>query len=96
MRLGVVVLILLAVVFGAVFGALNSDRILLDFWLIDFPVPKGAALLIALLLGWVLGGVLVWILRVQALRREVRALRRSLTQRGAAHERPESGSDGRA
>jgi len=74
MRLGVVVLILLAVVMGATFGALNADRILLDFWLIDFSVPKGAALLAALLLGWVLGGLLVWGLRVRALRRELRAL----------------------
>ncbi|HNV07052.1 MAG: lipopolysaccharide assembly protein LapA domain-containing protein [Dokdonella sp.] len=96
MRLGVVVLILLAVVMGATFGALNADRILLDFWLIDFSVPKGAALLAALLLGWVLGGLLVWGLRVRALRRELRALRRSLAQQGASRVRPDPGSDGLA
>ena len=94
MRLGVVVLILLAVVMGATFGALNADRILLDFWLIDFSVPKGAALLAALLLGWGLGGLLVWGLR--ALRRELRALRRSLAQQGASRVRPDPGSDGLA
>ncbi len=96
MRLGVVVLILLAVVMGATFGALNADRILLDFWLIDFSVPKVAALLAALLLGWVLGGLLVWGLRVRALRRELRALRRSLAQQGASRVRPDPGSDGLA
>lgn len=94
MRLGVVVLILLAVVMGATFGALNADRILLDFWLIDFSIPKGAALLAALLLGWVLGGLLVWTLRVRSLRREMRVLRRSLAQQNAVRGSSDSGSSG--
>ena len=80
MRLGVVVLILLAVVFGATFGALNSERIVLDLYLIEVSLPKGAALLAFLLLGWIFGGLLIWVVRVRQLRRELRAVRRSLSE----------------
>ena len=79
MRLGVVVLILLAVVFGATFGALNSERIVLDLYLTEVSSPKGAALLAFLLLGWIIGGLLIWLVRVRPLRRELRAVRRSLS-----------------
>ena len=78
MRLGVVVLILLAVVFGATFGALNSERIVLDLYLIEISLPKGAALLAFLLLGWIFGGLLIWFVRVRHLRAELRAMKRSL------------------
>ncbi len=84
MRLGVVVLVLLAIVFGATFGALNSERIVLDQYLLEVSLPKGAALLAFLLLGWILGGLLVWISRVRQLRRELRAVRRSLRDLRAA------------
>ena len=79
MRLGVVVLILLAVVFGATFGALNSERIVLDLYLTEVVLPKGAALLAFMLLGWIFGGLSIWLVRVRALRRELRAVRRSLS-----------------
>ncbi len=78
MRLGVVVLVLLAVVFGATFGALNSERILFDLYFINVSFPKGAALLSFLVLGWILGGLLVWFLRVRRLRRELRLVKRTL------------------
>ncbi len=78
MRLGVVVLIVLSIVFGATFGALNSERIAFDLYFIEFPFPKGAALLAFLLLGWVCGGVLVWLVRVRRLRNELRQCRRQL------------------
>ncbi|HMM67886.1 MAG TPA: lipopolysaccharide assembly protein LapA domain-containing protein [Dokdonella sp.] len=80
MRLGVVVLILLSIVFGATFGALNSERIAFDLYVTEFLVPKGAALLAALLLGWVLGGLVVWLLHVRRLRRELRASNRLLRE----------------
>ncbi|MGB0135491.1 lipopolysaccharide assembly protein LapA domain-containing protein [Dokdonella sp.] len=80
MRLGVVVMILIAVAFGATFGALNSERILFDFYLVDLQLPKGAALLAAMLLGWVLGGLLVWFVRVRRLRRELRRCKRMLSE----------------
>ena len=78
MRLGVVVMVLISVAFGATFGALNSESILFDFYLIELQLPKGAALLAALLIGWVLGGLLVWFVRVRRLRRELRRCKRML------------------
>lgn len=78
MRLGLVVLVLLAVVFGATFGALNSERILFDLYFTEISLPKGAALLSFLLIGWILGGLLVWLLRVRRLRHELRVARRAL------------------
>ncbi len=88
MRLGVVVLIVLSIVFGASFGALNSERIAFDLYFVDFSFPKGATLLAVLLLGWVCGGVLVWLVRVRSLRRELRQCQRQL--RNARAERAAS------
>lgn len=84
MRLGVVVMILISVAFGATFGALNAERVLFDFYLIDLQLPKGAALLASLLLGWVLGGLLVWLVRVRRLRSELRRCRRLLGESRSA------------
>lgn len=78
MRLGVVVMVLLSVAFGATFGALNFERIQFDFYLVELQLPKGAALLAALLIGWVLGGLLVWFVRVRQLRSELRRCKRLL------------------
>jgi uncharacterized integral membrane protein len=80
MRLGVVVLILLSIVFGATFGALNSERITFDFYLVAFSLPKGAVLLSSMLLGWVFGGLLIWLVRVRRLRRELRNCQRLLRE----------------
>lgn len=80
MRLGVVVLILLSIVFGATFGALNAERIAFDLYVTEFLLPKGAALLAALLAGWILGGLLVWVLRVRRLRTELRNCNRLLRE----------------
>lgn len=78
MRLGVVVMVLISIAFGATFGALNSEQIQFDFYLVELQLPKGAALLAALLVGWVLGGLLVWFVRVRRLRRELRRCKRML------------------
>lgn len=78
MRLGVVVLIVLSIVFGASFGALNSERIAFDLYFTELSFPKGAALLAFLLSGWICGGVLVWLVRVRGLRRELRRCQRQL------------------
>jgi lipopolysaccharide assembly protein A len=98
MRLGMVVLILLSIVFGATFGALNSERIAFDLYFTVLSFPKGAALLAFLLLGWILGGLLVWFVRVRHLRRELRkTLRqlRALRAESAGHS-DSDGSAGRA
>ena len=99
MRLGVVMLMLLAVVFGATFGALNSDRVAFDLYFHELMLPKGAALLAALVLGWVLGGLLVWFVRVRRLRRELRSAKRMLRDLRAegASQKPHDGTaSGRA
>ena len=80
MRLGVVVLILIFAVLGAVFGALNADRVALDVYFASLEVPKGAALLAALLIGWIAGGLVVWLLRVLGLKHELRVARRQLRE----------------
>ncbi len=78
MRLGMVVLLLLAVIFGVTFGALNSERTLFDLYVTEISFPKGAALLAFLAIGWILGGLLLWFLRVRRLQRELRTARRAL------------------
>ena len=75
MRLLIVLLVLVFAALGAVFGALNSDWIDLDFYFLIVSVPKGASLLVALLIGWILGGSVVWLARVPALKRELRRAR---------------------
>lgn len=80
MRLGVVVMVLISIVFGATFGALNAERIQLDFYLVQLPLPKGAALLAALVIGWILGGLLVWLVKVRRLHAELRRCKRMLRE----------------
>ena len=78
MRLGAVVLVLVFATLGAVFGALNAEAATFDFYLARFDIPKGAALLVGVLAGWIAGGVVVWCMRVPRLNRELRASRRQL------------------
>jgi lipopolysaccharide assembly protein A len=82
------VFILLALVFaalGALFGALNSESVSLDFYFAQSQFPKGAAFLCALLLGWLLGGLLVYFSLVPGLRRRVRAQARELKLLNRGH-----------
>lgn len=78
MRLLIVILILLFAAAGVVFGALNADLVRYDLLFGQLALPKGAALLGCLLLGWILGGLLVWVLAVQPLRLRLRRARRQL------------------
>lgn len=62
MRLVIVVLIvLLFVLAGIVFGALNPAMVAYDLGFAQVHVPKGAAVLAALVVGWLLGGVVAWL-----------------------------------
>ena len=81
MRFGLILLTLVFAVLGAVFGALNSDSISFDFYFASAHAPKGAALLLALLLGWISGGLVVYLALVLRLRRRVRGLARELKTR---------------
>jgi uncharacterized integral membrane protein len=78
MRFGLILLVLLFAVAGAVFGALNSQTVELDFYFVNVALAKGAALLLVLLLGWLLGGLLVYLSLVVPLRRRVRRQARQL------------------
>ena len=60
MRVIFAILILIVIACGALFGALNGERIPLDFYFAHTTVPAGVALLGALLLGWLLGGLVAW------------------------------------
>jgi uncharacterized integral membrane protein len=84
MRLGLIVLALLFVALGAVFGAMNGERIVLDFYFNVSTVPKGAAVLCALLVGWLVGGLVVYVSQVPRLRRRVRTLAREAQARQSA------------
>jgi uncharacterized integral membrane protein len=92
MRLALIIVILAFVVFGAVFGALNAERITVDLYFVQPSVPKGAVLLSAVVLGWLLGGLVAWLARVPRLRRDLRETRRQLRQ---AQAQPQPPSDGR-
>jgi uncharacterized integral membrane protein len=78
MRFGLILLVLLFAVAGAVFGALNSQTVDLDFYFVNIALAKGAALLFAVLLGWLLGGLLVYLSLVVPLRRRLRRQARQL------------------
>jgi lipopolysaccharide assembly protein A len=60
MRALVFVLVIAVLILGAVFGALNPQVVGYDFGFARFHFSKGSALLIALLIGWLLGGALCW------------------------------------
>jgi uncharacterized integral membrane protein len=60
MRALTVVLVIAFLVLGAVFGALNPQVVTYDFGFARLQVPGGTALLVALLVGWLLGGALCW------------------------------------
>lgn len=54
-------ILLLFVAAGVVLGALNADLVAYDFGFAQIHLPKGAALLGALLIGWLLGGLTAWL-----------------------------------
>jgi uncharacterized integral membrane protein len=92
MRLVLIIVILIFVVFGAVFGALNSERITIDLYFAQASVPKGAVLLSAVVVGWLLGGLVAWLARVPRLHRDLRDTQRQLRE---ARAEPKPPSDGR-
>ncbi|RDS79604.1 DUF1049 domain-containing protein [Dyella monticola] len=61
MRLIVLLLLLLFIAGGVILGALNADLVGYDLAFVRIQVPKGAALLAVLALGWILGGLTAWL-----------------------------------
>jgi putative membrane protein len=84
MRLILVLLVLAFAAAGAIFGALNSETVAYDFYFATWSVPKGAMLIAAVLLGWLLGGALVYFGLVLCLRGRLRAQERTLARTESA------------
>lgn len=61
MRLIVILVLVFFAAAGVVVGALNADMVGYDFAFARLQLPKGAALLAALVLGWLLGGLTAWL-----------------------------------
>lgn len=79
MRVLGILLFLLFVIIGVVFGALNADMVSYDLVFTHASLPKGAALIAAAVLGWLLGGALLWLLAVMPLKRRLRRERARMT-----------------
>ncbi len=60
MRLLSLLIVLVFVALGIVLAALNADLVTYDFAFARLTLPKGAAWLAALLIGWLLGGLTAW------------------------------------
>jgi uncharacterized integral membrane protein len=61
MRLLAIITLIIFVAAGIVLGALNAGMVDYDFGFAQVQLPKGAALLGALVIGWLLGGVTAWL-----------------------------------
>ncbi len=72
MRLLVILILVVFVSAGIVVGALNADMVSYDLALARVRLPKGSALLCALIIGWLLGGLTAWLGVSSAQRRERR------------------------
>ena len=81
MRFGLILLVLVFALLGAVFGALNSQPVDLDFYFATLSLAKGGVLIAALLIGWLFGGLLVFLSLVLPLRRRLRRAERELRRR---------------
>lgn len=74
MRLLAIITLVVFVVVGIVLGALNAGMVGYDFGFAQVRLPKGAALLGALVIGWLLGGMTAWLgVRPGRSRRSMRA-----------------------
>lgn len=73
---------LLVVAAGVVFSALNPALLTLDFHFFRVQAPAGAVVLGALLIGWLVGGLVAWLGLAPRLRREAR--RRAQDARAAS------------
>lgn len=61
MRLLAIIVILIFIAAGIVLGALNADMVGYDLGFARLELPKGAALLGAMVMGWLLGGLTAWL-----------------------------------
>ncbi len=80
MRPLAIVILVIFVAAGIVLGALNADLVDYDLAFFRMQLPKGAALLGAMVIGWLLGGLTAWVgvsTRQRRQRRQLRADQKS-------------------
>jgi len=77
MRLIALLILALFIAAGVVIGALNADPVSYDLGFFHVATPKGAGLLVALVIGWLLGGLTAWLGMSLHHRRVLRRERRS-------------------
>jgi putative membrane protein len=61
MRLLVLLILVIFIAAGVVVGALNADLVSYDLGFARMQLPKGAAVLFVLVIGWLLGGLTAWL-----------------------------------
>jgi len=98
MRLVLILLVLVFAAGGAIFGALNGETVSYDFYFAALSAPKGAMLIAAVFIGWLLGGALVYFGLVLGLRRRLRAQARQAARADSGSEQrdlpvPQSSAD---
>lgn len=84
MRIFSLILTLLFLFLGIVFGALNSADVVLDFYRWQVELPLGVSLLGAALLGALAAGLLLWTSVIWPQRRKLTALRRQVVSMESA------------
>jgi uncharacterized membrane protein YciS (DUF1049 family) len=75
MRWLILFILLMSAVIGVAIGALNADLVGYDLGFTRVDLPKGAALLVTLIIGWLLGGLTAWLgtrMRTRRARRSTR------------------------
>jgi uncharacterized integral membrane protein len=92
MRLALVIVVIVFVVLGAIFGALNAERIVLDLYFWQPSVPKGALILTAIAVGGLLGGIVAWLAPRPRIHRELRETRRQLREAQSEPRPPRDGA----
>src|SRR3546814_20250842 len=77
MRLLAIIIFVIFIAAGVVLGALNADLVGYDLAFVRVQLPKGAALLGAVVIGWLLGGLTAWLGVSTRQRRQLRQQQRA-------------------
>jgi uncharacterized integral membrane protein len=72
-RISFIIVIILALAFGLLLGALNSEAVSLDLLWVQITWPLGLLILSALVAGLLLGQCLAWFFSILPLRVQLRA-----------------------
>lgn len=73
-RIGFIILALAAIALGLVVGTLNSEPVAVDLLWVQIDWPLGLVMLIALILGFLIGVAVLWLAAVLPARMRIRKL----------------------